>query len=76
MLGLQTLHLQNCPTCFNLVLESILAVHQELVQVQGLLRDTEVDDFLQLFWLKHVIVIILVHQDDQNSDLQSGSRGS
>ena len=46
-----TLLLLNRPTCFNLVLESILAVHQQLVQVQRILGDAEVDDFLQLFWL-------------------------
>ena len=39
------------PTCFNLVLQSIFTVHQQLVQVQRILGNSEVNDFLQLFWL-------------------------
>ena len=35
-------------TCLDLVLESVLAVHQKLVQVETFLRDAKVNDFLQL----------------------------
>ena len=39
------------PTCLDLVLEGVLAVHEQLVQRQRVLRDLEVDHVLQLLGL-------------------------
>ena len=41
-------------TCFDLVLEGVLAVHQQLVQVERLLGDGEVDHLLELLGVVEV----------------------
>ena len=41
-------------TCFDLVLEGVLAVHEQLVQVERLLGDGEVDHLLELLGVVEV----------------------
>ena len=70
-------HLIYVDTCLDLVFESVLTVHQKLVQVKRLIRDCEVDDLLELVRAVKVEDLgrpVVLHGDLVQEDLDDGPK--
>ena len=61
-------------TCFDLIFESVLAVHKELVKRKRLVRDGKVNDFLELLGVvevKDLGASVILHGDVVQQNLHN-----